>query len=218
LEGLLDHIASQEVKALNIVLKADVQGSVEVLRDTLSKLSTPEVTVNVLHASVGAITENDIHLASASDAIVIGFNVRPERTARELAERYKVEIRTYNVIYHLTEDIQKAMAGLLEPTYKEEELGRAEVREIFHIPKVGTVAGCMVTDGVISRQAKVRLVRDNVVVWQGSLGSLKRFKDDVSEVKAGFECGLTLSGYQDIKKGDVIEAFKVVEVARTLEA
>ncbi|MGC8917265.1 MAG: translation initiation factor IF-2 [Thermoanaerobaculum sp.] len=218
LEGLLDHMASQEVKELNVVLKADVQGSVEVLRDTLTKLSTSEVTVNVLHASVGAITENDIHLASASDAIVIGFNVRPERTARELAERHRVEIRTYNVIYQLTEDIQKAMAGLLKPVYEEKELGRAEVRQIFHIPKVGTVAGCMVTDGVIPRSAKVRLVRDNVVVWEGSLGSLKRFKDDVSEVKAGFECGLTLAGYQDIKQGDVIEAYQLVEVARTLEA
>jgi translation initiation factor IF-2 len=217
LEGLLEHIANQEVKALNVVLKADVQGSVEVLRDTLTKLSTPEVSVNVLHASVGAITENDIHLASASDAIVIGFNVRPERTAKELAERYKVEIRTYNVIYHLTEDVQKAMAGLLQPTFKEEELGHAEVRQIFHIPKVGTVAGCMVTDGVLTRQAKVRLLRDNVVVWEGSLASLKRFKDDVSEVKAGFECGLTLAGFQDIKQGDVIEAFRLVEVARTLE-
>lgn len=218
LEGLLDHIASKDVKELNVVLKADVQGSVEVLRDTLTKLSTSEVAVNVLHASVGAITENDIHLASASDAIVIGFNVRPERTARELAERHRVEIRTYNVIYQLTEDIQKAMMGLLKPVYEEKELGRAEVRQIFHIPKVGTVAGCMVTDGVIPRSAKVRLVRDSVVVWEGSLGSLKRFKDDVSEVKAGFECGLTLAGYQDIKQGDVIEAYQLVEVARTLES
>ncbi len=218
LEGLLDHIASKDVKELNVVLKADVQGSVEVLRDTLTKLSTSEVTVNVLHASVGAITENDIHLASASDAIVIGFNVRPERTAKELAERHRVEIRTYNVIYQLTEDIQKAMTGLLKPVYEEKELGRAEVRQIFHIPKVGTVAGCMVTDGVIPRSARVRLLRDNVVVWEGSLGSLKRFKDDVSEVKAGFECGLTLAGYQDIKQGDVIEAYQLVEVARTLES
>ncbi|MGQ9495063.1 MAG: translation initiation factor IF-2 [Thermoanaerobaculaceae bacterium] len=218
LEGLLDHIAGEEVKALNLVLKADVQGSVEVLRDTLTKLSTSEVSVNVLHSSVGAITESDIHLASASDAIIIGFNVRPERTAKELAERFKVEIRTYNVIYELIEDIKKAMAGLLQPTYQEKELGRAEVREIFHIAKVGTVAGCMVTDGVITRQAKVRLVRDNVVVWEGGLGSLKRFKEDVTEVKAGFECGLTLAGYQDIKQGDVIEAFTRVEVSRTLES
>lgn len=217
LEGLLDHIASEEAKALNLVLKADVQGSVEVLRDTLAKLSTSEVTVNVLHSSVGAITESDVHLASASEAIIIGFNVRPERTAKELAERFKVEIRTYTVIYQLIEDIQKAMAGLLQPTYKEQELGRAEVREIFHIAKVGTVAGCMVTDGVITRQAKVRLIRDNVVVWEGGLGSLKRFKEDVPEVKAGFECGLTLAGYQDIKQGDLIEAFTRVEVTRRLE-
>lgn len=215
LEGLFDNIAGGEVKALNLVLKADVQGSVEVLRDTLTKLSTSQVNVNVLHSSVGAITESDIHLASASEAIIIGFNVRPERTAKELAERFKVEIRTYSVIYQLIEDIQKAMTGLLEPTYKEQELGRAEIRQIFHIAKVGTVAGCMVTDGVITRQAKVRLLRDNVVVWEGGLGSLKRFKEDVTEVKAGFECGLTLAGYQDIKQGDVIEAFTRVEVTRT---
>lgn len=218
LEGLLDHISGEEVVTLNLVLKADVQGSVEVLRDTLTKLSTSKVSVNVLHSSVGAITESDIHLASASDAIIIGFNVRPERTAKELAERFKVEIRTYNVIYQLIEDIQKAMTGLLQPTYQEKELGRAEVREIFHIAKVGTVAGCMVTDGVITRQAKVRLLRDNVVVWEGGLGSLKRFKEDVTEVKAGFECGLTLAGYQDIKQGDVIEAFTRVEVSQTLES
>ncbi|MDW7967579.1 MAG: translation initiation factor IF-2 [Thermoanaerobaculum sp.] len=218
LEGLLDQMAAQEHKELRVVLKADVQGSVEVLRETLTTLSTGEVAVNLLHASVGAITDNDIHLASASDAIVIGFNVRPERTAKELAERHRVEIRTYNVIYQLTEDIQKALAGLLQPLFEEKELGRAEVRQIFHIPKVGTVAGCMVTDGVIPRSAKVRLVRDNIVVWEGGLGSLRRFKDDVSEVKAGFECGLTLAGYQDIKQGDVIEAFQLVEVARTLDA
>ncbi len=214
LEGLMDKIKADEVKALNLVLKADVQGSVEVLRDTLAKLSTPEVAVNVLHASVGAITANDILLASASQAIVIGFNVRPERSAKELAEREGVDVRLYSVIYNLTEEIQKAMVGMLAPTIKEEELGRAEVREVFHISKVGTIAGCMVLEGSIVRNARVRLLRDNVVVWEGNLASLRRFKDDVGEVKAGFDCGIGLERYQDIKQGDIIEAFRTVEVAR----
>jgi len=216
LEGLMDKIRADEVKALNIVLKADVQGSVEVLRDTLARLSTPEVGVNVLHASAGAVTINDVLLASASNAVVIGFNVRPERSAKELAERENVDVRLYSVIYHLTEDIQKAMAGMLAPTFREEELGRAEVREVFHVSRVGTVAGCMVVEGAIPRHAKVRLLRDNVVVWEGALASLKRFKDDVSEVKHGFECGIGLERFQDIKVGDVIEAYRVVEVAREL--
>lgn len=214
LEGLMDKIKADEVKALNLVLKADVQGSVEVLRDTLAKLSTPEVAVNVLHASVGAITANDILLASASQAIVIGFNVRPERSARELAEREGVDVRLYSVIYSLTEEIQKAMVGMLAPTMKEEELGRAEVREVFHVSKVGTVAGCMVLEGSIVRNARARLLRDNVVVWEGNLASLRRFKDDVGEVKAGFDCGIGLERFQDIKQGDIIEAYRVVEVAR----
>ncbi len=216
LEGLMDKIRADEVKALNIVLKADVQGSVEVLRDTLSRLSTPEVGVNVLHASAGAVTINDVLLASASNAVVIGFNVRPERSAKELAERESVDVRLYSVIYHLSEDIQKAMVGMLAPTFREEELGRAEVREVFHVSRVGTIAGCMVVEGAIPRNAKVRLLRDNVVVWEGSLASLKRFKDDAAEVKHGFECGIGLERYQDIKLGDVIEAYRVVEVAREL--
>ncbi|MGV8039908.1 MAG: translation initiation factor IF-2 [Thermoanaerobaculaceae bacterium] len=214
LEGLMDKIKADEVKALNLVLKADVQGSVEVLRDTLAKLSTSEVAVNVLHASVGAITANDILLASASQAIVIGFNVRPERSAKELAEREGVDVRLYSVIYSLTEEIQKAMTGMLAPTIKEEELGRAEVREVFRVSKVGTVAGCMVLEGSIVRNARVRLLRDNVVVWEGNLASLRRFKDDVGEVKSGFDCGIGLERFQDIKQGDIIEAFRMVEVAR----
>lgn len=214
LEGLMDKIKADEVKALNLVLKADVQGSVEVLRETLAKLTTSEVAVNVLHASVGAITANDILLASASQAIVIGFNVRPERSAKELAEREGVDVRLYSVIYTLTEELQKAMIGMLAPTIREEELGRAEVREVFRVTKVGTIAGCMVLDGSIVRNARVRLLRDNVVVWEGSLASLRRFKDDVSEVKSGFDCGIGLERYQDIKLGDVIEAFRMVEVAR----
>jgi len=213
LEGLMDKIKSEEVKALNVVLKADAQGSVEVLRDTLAKLSTEQVAINVIHASAGAINANDILLASASQAIVIGFNVRPERSAKELAEREKVDVRLYSVIYQLMEELQKAMTGLLRPTYKEEELGRAEVREVFKVSKVGTVAGCMVVEGNILRTAKARLLRDNVVVWEGSLSSLKRFKDDVGEVKNGFECGIGLDRFQDIKLGDVIEAYRTVEVA-----
>jgi translation initiation factor IF-2 len=214
LEGLMDKIRADEVKALNIVLKADVQGSVEVLRDTLQHLSTEEVAVSVLHASAGAINANDILLASASQAIVIGFNIRPERSAKELAEREGVDVRLYTVIYHLTEDIQKAMTGMLKPTFREEELGHAEIRDVFKISKVGTIAGCMITDGAVPRSAKVRLIRDNVVVWEGIISSLRRFKEDVSEVKQGFECGISLERYQDIKVGDVIEAYRTVEVAR----
>jgi translation initiation factor IF-2 len=214
LEGLMDKIKADEVKALNLVLKADVQGSVEVLRDTLAKLSTDEVAINIIHASAGAITANDILLASASQAIVIGFNVRPERSAKELAEHEKVDVRLYSVIYHLTDELQKAMLGLLKPTFKEEELGRAEVREVFKVSKVGTIAGCMVLEGTILRTAKARLLRDNVVIWEGNLASLKRFKDDASEVKNGFECGIGLEKYHDIKQGDVIEAYRTVEVTR----
>ena len=213
LEGLMDKIKSEEVKALNVVLKADVQGSVEVLRDTLAKLSTDQVAINVIHASAGAVNANDILLASASQAIVIGFNVRPDRSAKQLAEREKVDVRLYSVIYNLTDELQKAMMGLLSPTYREEELGRAEVREVFKVSKVGMVAGCMVVEGNILRTAKARLLRDNVVVWEGSLASLKRFKEDVGEVKNGFECGIGLDRFQDIKLGDVIEAYRTVEVA-----
>ena len=212
LENLFDQIAEDEVKTLNIVVKADVQGSVEVLRETLNSLSTEKVKINVLHGSVGAITTNDVMLASASDAIIIGFNVRPERTARELAEEEKVDLRLYTVIYDLVDEIKKAMVGLLEPVYREETLGSAEVREVFKVPKVGAVAGCHVTEGVIPRNAKVRLLRDNVVIYDGAIASLRRFKEDVSEVRQGFECGIGLERFQDIKVGDVIEAYTMVEI------
>ncbi len=212
LENLFDHIAEDEVKTLNIVVKADVQGSVEVLKETLASLSTEKVKIDVLHGSVGAITTNDVMLASASDAIIIGFNVRPERTARELAEEEKVDIRLYTVIYDLVDEMKKAMVGLLEPVYREETLGQAEVREVFKVPKIGSVAGCHVTEGVIPRNAKVRLLRDNVVVYDGAIASLRRFKEDVSEVRQGFECGIGLDRFQDIKVGDVIEAYKMVEI------
>lgn len=212
LENLFDHMAKDEIKSLNVVVKADVQGSVEVLRATLENLSTDKVQIKVLHGSVGAITTNDVMLAGASNAIIVGFSVRPERTARELAESEHVDIRLYTVIYDLVDEIKKAMVGLLEPVFREEILGQAEVREVFKVPKVGSVAGCHVTEGTIPRNAKVRLLRDNVVVYDGAIASLRRFKDDVSEVRHGFECGIGLERFHDIKVGDVIEAYKMVEV------
>jgi translation initiation factor IF-2 len=216
LENLFESMAEEETKELNIVVKADVQGSVEVLRETLQSLSTEKVTINVLHGSVGAITTNDVMLASASNAIIIGFAVRPERTARELAETEQVDVRLYTVIYDLVDDVKKAMVGLLEPIYREEELGHAEVREVFRVPKIGAIAGSHVIDGVITRNAKARLLRDHVVVYEGEVASLRRFKDDASEVRQGFDCGIGLARFQDIKVGDVIEAFEMVEVAPEL--
>jgi translation initiation factor IF-2 len=207
LEQLHDQLKEGEVKDLNIILKTDVGGTAEVLRDTLEKLSTDKVRIRVLRAAVGAITESDVLLASTSNAIIVGFNVRPERTAQAVAEQEKVDIRLHTIIYELQDEIKKAMAGLLEPVFKEIYKGRAEVREIFHISKVGTVAGCMVSDGVIPRSAQVRVLRDNIVVHTGKIESLKRFKNDASEVKAGFECGISISNFNDIKPGDIIEAF-----------
>jgi translation initiation factor IF-2 len=216
LENLFESMEESETKELNIVIKADVQGSVEVLRETLQSLGTEKVTINVLHGSVGAITTNDVMLASASNAIIIGFAVRPERTARELAETEQVDVRLYTVIYDLVDDVKKAMVGLLEPIFREEELGHAEVREVFKVPKIGAVAGSHVTDGIITRNAKARLVRDHVVVYEGEVASLRRFKDDASEVRQGFDCGIGLARFQDIKVGDVIEAYEMVEVAPEL--
>jgi translation initiation factor IF-2 len=203
------------MKELAIIIKADVQGSAEVLADSLAKLSDEKTKVKIIHSAVGAINESDVLLATASNAIIIGFNVRPDRNAADVAEREKVDIRHHSVIYNVTEEIQKAMTGLLEPTIKEVRLGSATVRETFKVPKVGTVAGCIVNDGRITRQgdAQARLLRDNVVVWEGKLASLKRFKDDVSEVKAGFECGMGLQNFNDIKVGDVIEVFQFERVA-----
>jgi translation initiation factor IF-2 len=216
LEELFDRIQEGEVKELPVVIKADVQGSVEVLKDTLAKLSTDKVKVNVIHSGVGAISTNDVLLASASRAIVLGFNVRPERSASELADKEEVEIRLHTVIYELTEELQKAMTGLLEPTFREVQVGRAEVRDIFKVPKAGSVAGCHVVEGAIPRSAAVRLLRDNRVVYEGKIASLRRFKDDVSEVRSGFDCGIALERYQDVKPGDTIEAFAREEVAPTL--
>ncbi len=215
LESLQQQLAEGDVKELGIIIKADVQGSAEVLADTLAKLSDEKTKIRIIRSGVGAINESDVLLATASNAIIIGFNVRPDRNAADMAEREEVDIRHHSVIYNVTDEIKKAMAGMLEPTFKEVRLGGASVRDTFRVPKVGTVAGCLVSDGRITRSgdAQARLLRDNVVVWEGKLASLKRFKDDVSEVKAGFECGIGLQNFNDIKVGDVIEVFQMEKVA-----
>jgi translation initiation factor IF-2 len=213
LEGLAEQLKTAGTKELNIILKGDVGGSVEVLGDLLAKLSNEKVRLKVLRSGVGAITESDVLLASASNAIIIGFNVRPERKAQELADQDKVDIRLHSIIYELQDEIKRAMTGLLEPTIKETYQGRAEVRETFRIPKVGTIAGCQVADGLIKRDSEVRLLRDNVVVFKGKIASLRRFKDDASEVRNGMECGIAIANYSDIKVGDVIEAFVTERIA-----
>ncbi|HKS23228.1 MAG TPA: translation initiation factor IF-2, partial [Thermoanaerobaculia bacterium] len=216
LDQLFQRMQQGQTKDLNIILKADVAGSVEVLNDTLRKLSGDEVKVNVIHSSVGAISTNDVLLATASDAIVVGFNVRPERNAAELAEKEEVDIRLHTVIYNLVDEIKAAMTGMLDPKFEEVFQGRAEVRETFKVPKAGVIAGCMVVDGLIPRTAQVRLLRDNRVIFEGKIASLRHFKNDVSEVRQGFECGIGIERFQDIKKGDVIEAFKVEKLEPAL--
>jgi|TARA_B100000953_G_C18018778_1_gene420063 translation initiation factor IF-2 len=218
LESLQQQMAEGDVKELPVIIKADVQGSAEVLGETLSKLSNEDVKIHIIHAGVGAINESDILLASASNAVVIGFNVRPDRNAIEVAEREHVDVRLHTVIYKISDEIKKAMSGLLEPTAKELRLGAATVRETFKVPKFGLVAGCMVTEGRMTRegQAQGRLLRDNVTIHEGRIGSLKRFKDDVKEVKSGLECGIAFDRYNDIKVGDVIEVFTIEEVAVTV--
>ena len=209
LDQLFQRMKEGTTKELPIVLKGDVQGSVEVLSEALSRLSSDKVKINIIHSGPGAITESDILLASASNAVVIGFNVRPEKKAKELSEAEKVDIRLHTVIYNITNEIKNALVGMLEPIFKEVYLGRAEVRETFRIPRYGIVAGCYVADGKIARGAEIRLLRDNVVIYEGKVGSLKRFKDDVTEVKSGLECGLGIANFNDIKVGDVIEAFRM---------
>ena len=216
LESMFEQMGEGEVKQLPIILKADTQGSYEGLAHALGKLSTGEVKVNIIHSAVGAITESDVNLALASKAALIGFNVRADASARKLAESSGVDIRYYNIIYEAVDDVKAALSGMLAPEKKETVIGSVEVRQVFTISKVGTIAGCYVTDGVIKRGAGVRLLRNNVVVHQGELDSLKRFKDDVKEVKANFECGLSLKNFNDIQEGDILEVFEVVEVARTL--
>ena len=216
LEGLAEQIKQAGMKDLNLILKGDVQGSVEVLADSLQRMSTEKVRVRVLHSGVGAITESDVLLASASNAVIIGFNVRPDRKAAEIAERENVEIRLHSIIYELQDEITKAMYGLLEPVFKENYAGRAEVLNVFKITKVGQIAGCRVTDGLIKRDSQVRLLRDGAEIWKGKIASLKRFKDDVSEVRQGVECGIDLAGYKDIQVGDIIEAFTTEKLAAEL--
>jgi translation initiation factor IF-2 len=215
LESLQQQIAEGDMKELPIIIKADVQGSAEVLADTLTKLTDQKVKIRIIHSGVGAINESDVLLASASNAIIIGFNVRPDRNAADVAERETVDIRLHSVIYNVVDEMKKAMTGLLEPTFKEVRIGSAEVRDTFKTPKFGTIAGCMVLDGRITRagDTQARLLRDNVVIHEGKISSLRRFKDDVSEVKAGFECGIGFDRYNDIKVGDIIEAFVVERVA-----
>ncbi|MDP2708390.1 MAG: translation initiation factor IF-2 [Burkholderiales bacterium] len=216
LENMFDQLGEAGIKTLSVIVKADVQGSYEALAHALQKLSTTEVKVNIVHCGVGAITESDINLALASKAAVIGFNTRADAMARKLAEHSGINIRYYNIIYEAVDDVKAALSGMLAPERKESQLGLIEVREVYKISKVGTVAGCMVLEGLVRRGAKVRVLRDNVVIHTGELDSLKRFKDDAREVKAGFECGLSIRNFDNIKVGDQLEAFEVVEVARTL--
>ena len=213
LEQLHKQMESGEVKELPIILKTDVGGSAEVLTDTLQKLSNEKVRIRVLRAGVGAITESDVLLAVTSNAIVIGFNVRPERNAQAIAEQESVDVRLHTIIYNLTDEIKRAMTGLLEPVFREIYKGKAEVRDTFRISKVGMVAGCFVQDGQLTRDSEIRLLRDNVVVHTGKIGSLRRFKDDVSEVRSGMECGITLENFGDVKPGDIIEAYVTERVA-----
>ncbi len=216
LEDLYDRIKEGEVKELNIVLKADVQGSIEALSDALAKLGTGEVKLRIIHSGTGAITESDVMLASASQAIIIGFNVRANPRVSEVAEKEKIDIRYYDVIYNVLKDVRSAMSGLLEPVYKEEVIGRAEIREIFHIPKIGAVAGCQVSSGKVERNARVRVLREEVVVFDGKVASLRRFKEDVKEVQTGFECGIGIENFQDVKPGDIFEVYRVEQVKAEL--
>jgi translation initiation factor IF-2 len=216
LENMFDQMTAGEVKSLALIVKADVQGSQEALAHAMLKLSTDEVKVQIVHQGVGAISENDVNLATASKAVVIGFNVRADQQAKRLAETNGIDIRYYNIIYDAVDDVKAAMSGLLSPEQKEETIGLVEIRQIIRVPKIGNIAGCMVLEGVVRRGARVRLLRDNTVVWTGELDSLKRFKDDVREVREGFECGLSLKNFSDIKEGDQLEVFEIKEVARTL--
>jgi translation initiation factor IF-2 len=216
LESMFEQMGEGEVKTLALIIKADVQGSQEALAHALSKLSTDEVKVNVIHAAVGGISESDVNLAQASKAVIIGFNTRADAGARKAAEAFGVDIRYYNIIYDAVDEVKAAMSGMLAPEKRENVLGLVEIRQVFRISKVGAVAGCMVLSGLVKRGSLVRVLRDNVVVHTGELDSLKRFKDDVKEVKEGFECGLSLKNFNDINEGDQLEVFEIQEVARTL--
>jgi translation initiation factor IF-2 len=205
---------SEGTQDLNVIVKADVNGSAEAVKQSLEKLSNNEVRVNVIHTAAGGITEGDVMLAAASNAIIIGFHVRPDKKAIDSAERQEVEIRTYRVIYECIEEIEAAMKGMLAPEFKEEVLGHAEVRQTIHVPKVGTIAGSYVQDGKITRNSQIRVVRDGIIIFEDKISSLKRFKDDTKEVMQGFECGVGLEKFNDIKEGDILEAFEMVEVKK----
>jgi translation initiation factor IF-2 len=217
LEEVFARAQEGEIKELNIVLKADVAGSLEALQDEIAKLPQQQVPINIIHAQTGGINESDVMLASASDAVIIGFNVRPLAEARRTAEQEGVDIRTYSVIYKVTEELRAAMEGMLEPEEVEETIGEAEVKQTFRASRVGRIAGCLVTEGKVTRDARVRLIRDGTVVWEGRVGSLRRFKDDVNEVEEGQECGIVLEGFADVKEGDVLELYRTRTVEKTLE-
>ena len=216
LENILDQMTEGEVKILSLIIKADVQGSQEALAQSLQKLSTNEVKVNIIHAAVGAISESDVHLAQASKAVVIGFNTRADAGARKAAETVGVDIRYYNIIYDAVDEIKAALSGMLAPEKREEITGLVEIRQVFRASKIGTIAGCYVLEGIIKRSSRARLLRNNIVVWEGELDSLKRFKDDVKEVRSGLECGLSLKNYSAYEEGDQLEVYDVTEIARTL--
>ncbi len=216
LDNLYETISAGEVQELKVIIKGDVQGSVEALKGMLEKLSTREIRLNVIRAAAGAISEDDVMMAAASDAIIIGFNVRPTPASKALADREKVDIRKYNIIYRVQEDIQKAMEGMLSPELKEQDIGKAEVREVFKVPKVGIVAGCYILEGIVRRNSQVRIIRESIEIFQGKINSLKRFKDDAREVSAGYECGIGIENCNDLQVGDILEIFETVEVARTL--
>lgn len=217
LENMFSNMAAGEVAELNVVLKADVQGSVEAIADSLRKLSTDEVKVNIVGSGVGGITETDAVLAAASNAIILGFNVRADASARKTIEAENLDLRYYSIIYQLIDEVKAAMGGMLSPEFKQEIIGLAEVRDVFKSPKLGAIAGCMVTEGTIKRSNPIRVLRDNVVIYEGELESLRRFKDDVNEVKNGYECGIGVKNYNDVRVGDQIEVYEIVEIQRTLD-
>ena len=217
LEEMGRRIAIGDFQELNVIVKGDVDGSIEALSDALLKLSTEQIQINIIHKSVGQISDSDVLLATASDAIIVGFQVRPSASARRLAEQEQIDIRLYSIIYQAIEELKDAMEGMLKPKIEEKVVANVDVREIFKISKVGTVAGCYVLDGTISRSSKIRIIRDGIVSWSGELAALKRFKDDVKEVKFGYECGLSLLNFNDVQVGDVLEAYEEVEVKQTLK-
>ena len=217
LDSFFSQMSEGQVGSLNLVIKADVQGSVEALREALTKISTDEVQVKIVASGVGGITESDVNLAMASDAIMIGFNVRADAAAKRLIQENDVDVHYYSVIYHVIDEVKAALAGMLSPEIKEEIIGLAEVRDVFRAPKIGAIAGCLVLEGVVKRSAPIRVLRDNVVIYEGELESLRRFKDDVNTVNAGTECGIGVKDYNDVKVGDQIEVYERVEVAKTLD-